>query len=244
VTALVECSTGGVGRRADLDLAVSLATAFPIVVPTGNYREPWIPQWVRAASEEELEAWMMSELEQGIEGTVVRAGWIKLSAGDEGITQLEKRILRAAARAGRRTGAAIGSHTIRGDVVLEQLDIVEDEGFDPHRFISIHAQLEKDFALNLAVARRGAWIEYDHVGREDDDAVAALIRKALDAGLETQMLLSHDLGWYDPAKPNGGTPVPYTHLSDTMIPLLRSEGVSAATIKQLTHANPFKAFAR
>src|SRR5690554_6046330 len=42
VTALVECSTGGVGRRADLDLAVSQATGFPIVVPTGNYREPWI----------------------------------------------------------------------------------------------------------------------------------------------------------------------------------------------------------
>jgi phosphotriesterase-related protein len=40
VTALVECSTTGVGRRADLDLAVSQATGFPIVVPTGSYREP------------------------------------------------------------------------------------------------------------------------------------------------------------------------------------------------------------
>src|SRR5687768_1388274 len=39
VTALVECSTGGVGRRADFDLAVSKATNFPIVVPTGIYRE-------------------------------------------------------------------------------------------------------------------------------------------------------------------------------------------------------------
>ena len=47
ITALVECTTGGVGRRADLDLAVSRATDFPIVVPTGNYREPWIPAWVR-----------------------------------------------------------------------------------------------------------------------------------------------------------------------------------------------------
>ena len=56
VTALVECSTGGVGRRADLDLAVSKATGFPIVVPTGNYREPWIPAWVREASEAALEA--------------------------------------------------------------------------------------------------------------------------------------------------------------------------------------------
>src|SRR4030095_12579053 len=43
VTALVECSPVGVGRRADLDRAVSEATDFPIVVPTGIYREPWIP---------------------------------------------------------------------------------------------------------------------------------------------------------------------------------------------------------
>src|SRR6266540_3272859 len=33
-TALVECSPVGVGRRADMDKAVSDATGFPIVVPT------------------------------------------------------------------------------------------------------------------------------------------------------------------------------------------------------------------
>jgi len=38
VTAIVECSTRGVGRRADIDKAVSEATAFPIVIPTGFYR--------------------------------------------------------------------------------------------------------------------------------------------------------------------------------------------------------------
>ena len=42
-TALVECSTVGVGRRADIDRAVSEATNFAIVVPTGIYREPWVP---------------------------------------------------------------------------------------------------------------------------------------------------------------------------------------------------------
>ena len=42
-SALVECSTVGVGRRADLDRAVSEATDFPILVPTGIYREPWVP---------------------------------------------------------------------------------------------------------------------------------------------------------------------------------------------------------
>jgi len=52
------------------------------------------------------------------------------------------------------------------------------------------------------------------------------------------------MGWYDPAKPRGGTPKPYTHLSEVFLPKLRAAGVNDATIVQLTHNNPFEAFAR
>lgn len=244
VTAIVECTTGGVGRRADIDIAVSKATGMPIVVPTGNYREPWIPAWVAEASEAELERWMLRELTEGMDETGVPAAWIKLSAGDEGITPLEAKILRAAVRAAIPTNAVIGSHTIKGRVVMDQLDIIEAEGGSAARFISIHSQAEPDFALNQAVAARGAWIEYDHIGRDPDDAVLALVLRALEAGLERQMLLSHDLGWYDPALPGGGSPRPYTHLMDWLLPALRAEGIEEATITQLTADNPFEAFSR
>jgi len=244
ITALVECSTGGVGRRADLDLAVSRATAFPIVVPTGNYREPWIPAWVREASETQLADWMLSELADQIEETGFPAGWIKLSAGDEGITELEARILRAAVAAAKETGAVIGSHTIRGRVVMDQLDIIERAGGRTDRFISIHTQAEPDFALHKAVAARGAWIEYDHIGSVPDEEIVAMILRALEAGLEHQLLLSHDRGWYDPALPGGGTPKPYTVLSESILPKLRAQGVGEETIVRLTHTNPFEAFAR
>ena len=244
ITAIVECSTHGVGRRADCDLAVSRATGMPIVVPTGNYREPWVSDWVRSASEADLEALMYREMTEGMDGTPVLAAWIKVSAGDDGITVLEERILRAAARAAKRTGAVIGSHTIRGRVVMDQLDIIEAEGYRAERFISIHTQNEPDFGLNLAVAERGAWIEYDHVGRAPDDEVASLILKALEAGKATQLLLSHDRGWYDPAQPGGGVPKPFTHLSDVMLPLLRQRGVTDDTIRQLMVTNPFEAYAR
>src|SRR6185503_9347367 len=66
VTALVECSTVGVGRRPDVLKAVSAATGFPLVVPTGVYREPWIPGWIQAATEAELRDWMMGELSNEI----------------------------------------------------------------------------------------------------------------------------------------------------------------------------------
>jgi phosphotriesterase-related protein len=244
ITALVECSTGGVGRRADLDLAVSQATNFPIVVPTGNYREPWIPAWVGAASEGELEAWMLKELTEGIDDTGVKAGWIKLSAGDDGITPLEARILRAAARAAKATDAVIGSHTIKGRVVMDQLDIIEAEGYSASRFISIHTQAEPDFAMHKAVAARGAWIEYDNIGYVPDEETVPRILRALEAGLGGQLLLSHDMGWFDPALPGGGVPRPYTHLVDSVLPKLRAAGVDETMIVRLTETNPFEAFAR
>lgn len=244
VTALVECSPCGVGRRADMDLAVSLAADLPIVVPTGIYREPWIPAGVYGASEEAITAWMLGELNECIEETGVRAGWIKLSAGDDGITPLEAHILRAATRAAIATGAIIGSHTIKGRVVMDQLDLIEKTGGDTARFISIHTNLEPDFALHKAVAARGAWIEYDNIGWVPVEESVALIARAIEAGLAGQLLLSHDAGWFDPAKPGGGTPKPYDVLSREVLPRLRSLGIDEATLTRITHDNPFRAYAR
>jgi len=133
---------------------VSRATGFPIVVPTGNYREPWIPEWARTASEADLEAWMLRELTERFDEADYQAGWIKLSGGDDGITPLETRILRAATRASCATGAVIGSHTVKGR----------------------------------------------HVGRAEDDGIIALIENVLAAGRKDQLLISHDLGWFDPAQ--------------------------------------------
>ncbi|MFN2285214.1 MAG: esterase, partial [Anaerolineae bacterium] len=77
VTALVECSPVGVGRRVDLVRAVSEATDFPVVVPTGIYREPWVPAWAHTASKDKVRDWMLSELQDEIEDTGVQAAWIK-----------------------------------------------------------------------------------------------------------------------------------------------------------------------
>jgi phosphotriesterase-related protein len=244
VTALVDCTPVGVGRRADILWAVSEAVGMPIVVPTGIYREPWVPRWAHAASEEELEHWMLGELSGEIAGSGVRAAWVKLSAGDDGITDVEAKILSAAARAARQVDATIGSHTIRGRVVRDQLDVVESCGHSAARFIWIHASAEEDFTINVAVARRGAWIEYDWIGGQPDELIIDRVLRMLDAGLGDRLLLSQDRGWYDPALPGGGVPKPYTYLMEEFLPKLRAAGVDAQTIHALTVDNPFRAYAR
>jgi phosphotriesterase-related protein len=245
ISALVECTPVGVGRRIDILKAVSQVADFPLVAPTGVYREPWVPNWVRAASEEYLSAWMRRELDEGIEGTGVRAGFIKLSAGDDGLTAVETKILRAAARAGLATGAAIGSHTIRGWVVRDQLAVLAELGYPPEKFIWIHANAEPDFALNLEMARRGAWIEYDGIGWDTPNRYFIdRIHQLIAAGLADRILLSQDRGWFDPAQPAGGSPKPYTYIVESFLPELAESGLDQDLIWQLTHTQPFQAFAR
>jgi phosphotriesterase-related protein len=246
VTAIVEASTVGVGRRADILKAVSVATQFPLVLPTGIYREPWVPAWAHRASEDELHGWMLRELTEEIESTGVPAGWIKLSAGDDGLTASETKILRAAGRAAGATNSAIGSHTVKARVVREQLDILETVGHTPDRFIWIHTQAEPDVDFHMEIARRGAWIEYDAIGSDefDDAFFVRAVQRVLDAGLSGRLLLSQDRGYYDPAQPRGGTPRPYTYLSERFLPALLAAGVDDAAIRTLTQTNPFEAFAR
>lgn len=245
ITAIVEPSGIGVGRRADILLAVSRATGLPLVAPTGVYREPWLPPWVRNASEDALRVWMIAELTDGIDGTGVRAGWIKVGATDEGMTEAEARVLRAASRVSVATGATIGSHTLRGVVARDQLEIIERTGGSPDRFVWIHAQREPDIGIHHELGGRGVWIEYDGIGEPDSDGLYLdLVQRALDAGLRDRILLSQDRGWYDPAQPGGGTPKPFTYLNETFLPKLSAAGVDDATINHLTRVNPFTAFAR
>lgn len=184
---VVEPTTLGVGRRVDVLKAVSEATGTPLAAPTSVYREPWIPAWVYAADAGRLRDHMVGELLEGIEDTGVRAGWIKVSAGYDGLTVTETKVLRAAAKAAL-TGAAVGSHTVRGRVALDQLDVLEEGGLPPDRFVWIHAQRVPNVALHRELADRRACLEYDGIGRRriaqgPDDRFVYLVRKALDAAL-------------------------------------------------------------
>ena len=248
VTALVECSTIGVGRNLEVLQELAEASPIHIIAPTGVYREAFIPSALREMSEGDLARLWIRELKEGIDGTSVRAGFIKLAMSDEGPTELEKRNLRAAAQASAATGAVIASHTIGGRVAREEMNVLIEAGHDLQRFIWIHAQTEPDIAIVKEAAGRGAFVEFDSVGaphqsqRELVGTVAALIQ----AGHLDHILLSHDAGWYNPADPDG---LPddgfrgYTALTNEFLPALSVQGISDEQIRRITVDNPARAFA-
>src|SRR5262245_11124651 len=158
-TALVECSTLGVGRNLPILLALANVTSMHIIAPTGVYRDAYIPESLREVNEEYLTDLWIKELTEGIEGTSIQAGFIKLAMSEDGPTPLEIRNLRAAAKASQKTGAVIGSHTIGGKVAKNEMDVLEEAGLDLKRFIWIHAQTEPDISILKEAAQRGAYIE-------------------------------------------------------------------------------------
>ena len=247
VAVLVDATPPGMGRRADILMAVSRAAHLPVVVPTGMYLDAWIPDWARAAREEELRDWMVGELIGRVEEADVAAGWIKHAASDGGLTEHERKGLRAAARAGSEADATIGCHVARGVVAREALDIVERSGQRAERFVWIHADQESDWGFHEELARRRAWVEFDSIGHgRGDQWHVDMVQHMLDAGLGDRVLLSMDSGWFDPARREcrEGCVRGYTYLTETFLPRLREAGVEEATVAKLTRDNPFHAFAR
>lgn len=149
---ICEATPVGVGRRADIVARVARECGMPVALATGFYREPWISEETQATGGDELAAWMVGELNDHIESTDVRAGFIKLGTSDDGMTETEEKLLRAACRASRKTGALICSHTTNSLVANRALDIFAEEGVEPSRFAWFHASSEQDYQMLRRVA--------------------------------------------------------------------------------------------
>jgi phosphotriesterase-related protein len=248
VSALVECSTVGVGRNLSVLRRLAEATPIHIIAPTGVYRDAYIPENLRETSEHDLAELWTRELMEGIEGTSIRAGFIKLAMSDDGPTTLEIRNLKAAAKTSQNTGAVIASHTVGGKVARKEMDILEEAGLDLHRFIWVHAQTEPDISILEDAAHRGAYVELDSVGApyQSQTELLETTIALIEAGFADHLLLSHDAGWYNPARTDG---LPdegyrgYTALTIDFLPELLKRGISKEQIRLITVNNPAKAFA-
>jgi phosphotriesterase-related protein len=244
VTALIECTPTGAQDPAIIQ-GLARATQVAIVMPVGLYQHSF-PSDKLALSDAELTNWMVGEIREGIGGTGVRAGFIKMAVSDEGITDVEARNLSAAARAAAETGVIIARHNagpLGGQHALEQLDILASQGLPGEQFNWVHAQ-HAGVEFHRQAAQRGAYIGFDGLEPQQEEHYVRLVLDALELGLEAHILLSHDAGWYRAAEPDGGASQVrgFTYLVEGFLPRLRQEGVSEALITLMTETNPKRAF--
>lgn len=252
VTALMECTPAYLGRDPWLLKTISEKTGLHLLTNTGYYgahANRFLPASFEKLSAEELSLIWVDEFENGIEGSGVRPGFIKIAVDAENTLSREHhKIITAAALAFQKTGLVIASHTGPDAPAFEQISVLQSHNIDPSNFIWVHAQ-GGSLEGNLKAARLGTWISLDNVnlnreeGSEYDVAwYAKRIKDLKDAGYLQKVLISHDAGWYKPEEPDGGSFRGFTDIFTGLIPALKKNGFSEKEINLLLVVNPRKAF--
>ncbi|HYY05684.1 MAG TPA: phosphotriesterase-related protein [Candidatus Limnocylindria bacterium] len=245
------------GRDVELMAEVAERSGVRIVCATGLYKEDLgAPAYFKFRTQfgdalAEMTDLFVRELSEGIGGTRIRAGVIKVATSAHRITPYEELVLRAAGRAHRATGAPITTHTDEGTMGAEQLDILTAEGVPPHAIVVGHSCGSSNLDYHLALLDRGAYLGFDRFGLEllhPDRARTAALIGLLGVGFERQIVLSHDTVWCW----RGRAPVvpasaladwQPTHLFRKILPRLREAGVPQAKIDTLLIENPRRYFA-
>lgn len=244
--AFVECTPEYIGRDPVLLKSISEATGLNIITNTGYYgaaNDKFIPKHAYDKSAEELASGWVYEWNNGIGNTGIRPGFIKIGVDSKSLSDIDRKLVVAAAKTHLKTGLVIASHTGPAIPAFEQLEILQSEGVNPEAFIWVHAQGEKDLSNHNKAAKMGAWIGLDGIGESNCEDYVRMIKNLKENDLLNKVLLSHDAGWYDPAKENGGEFRGFTTLFEKLIPLLKAESFTEKEIDQLMVTNPAEAFA-
>jgi predicted metal-dependent phosphotriesterase family hydrolase len=216
-----------------------------LVMGCGRYREPWFEPELGRLPTAALAELLVAEIEQGVADTGVRPGIIgELGADRDFISPAEERVLRAGARAHLRTGLPITLHARFGRVGLAQLDVLDDEGVSPPRVIVGHSDTDPDPDYHEALARRGAWVEFDTVRGRFPLVVERRVRYILEArrrGYLDRLLVSHDVCAQSHLRAYGGTG--YDYLPAEFGERLREAGLADEELRLLFIENPRRALA-
>ena len=249
VRTIVDPTPMDLGRDVPFCMRVVEETGIQLVVCTGIYgaHYSYLPQHLVIRDVDYLTGLFVHDIEEGIQGTGVRAAFLKCAVDEPGITDDVEKILRAVAKASARTGRPIMAHTHpatrRG---LEVMDLFAEEGVDPGLVVLAHTGDTDDLDYIEAVLARGAYIGMDRYGtviilpdERRNETVVELCRR----GYADRMMLSQDSGaWQDwfpiDLKEQMAPDWHFTHLFDTVLDQLREGGVTGEQIETMMVSNP------
>ncbi len=254
VRTVVDVSTFDLGRDVRMIEEVSRMSGVHIIVATGNHLA--VPRPFGDVSPDVIAPLYVREIEEGIEGTGIKAGIIKVASDRGGITPPQEVVLRAAARAHNQTGTPISTHTWSPDRVGEQqVRILEEEGVDLDRVYIGHSNDDTDMDYLLGLLNQGVWLGLDRYpggrvpGTPDWEKRTEITYKLIEAGFCHRIMLSHD---YSVPKARHGAamqegrrlanPDGYNFIPRRVLPRLKELGTSDQDIHQITVENPRRFF--
>jgi phosphotriesterase-related protein len=227
------------GRDVRFMKRVADQTGVRIVACTGIYSYDYLPHYFENRDVDVMAEHFVSDLQQGIQGTDIRAAFIKCAADAPGVTEHVEKIHRAVARASNQTGAPIMAHSMPAvGTGPRQVEIFEEEGVDLARVQIAHCGDTEDIDYIEGLLAKGVYAGLDRYGLEmflPIDKRNATTAELLRRGHGERLTISQDycatIDWYpEEARPmfEGQGAIrnwSMTLVFDEVVPALREQGV-------------------
>jgi phosphotriesterase-related protein len=251
ITTVVEPSAMFLNRDARFSKRVADESGLQVILATGVYTYDHLPQVLMNRNEDQIAEIFVHDIENGIQGTDIKAAFVKCAADEPGVTPNTEKIHRAAARASMQTDRPIMAHSHpKSGTGLEQMRVFEDEGVDPAKVQIAHTGDTDDLDYIERLLDTGCWIGMDRYGldmylptEQRQKTVLALLEK----GHANRMFLSQDwcatLDYFTPEieealKPTAAPNWSMTFLFEQVIPELKERGMTEEQLDQMMVENP------
>jgi phosphotriesterase-related protein len=227
------------GRDVRFMKRVAEQTGVRIVACTGIYSYDYLPHYFENRDVDVMAEHFVSDLREGIQGTDIRAGFIKCAADAPGVTEHVEKIHRAVARASNQTGAPIMAHSMPAvGTGPRQVEIFEEEGVDLARVQIAHCGDTDDVGYIEALIGKGVYAGLDRYGLEmylpidkRNATAAELLRKGHGERLTISQDFCATIDWFPPEAAQvfeGQGAIrnwSMTLVFDEVVPALREQGV-------------------
>lgn len=252
ISTIVDVTVIGQGR--DIDRVWRIAQQVPdlnIVVATGIYTFDEAPLFFRGRPRNTMSDFFVRDIREGIAGTTIKAGMLKCAVDEKGLTKGTEQVLRAVARAHRKTGVPITIHThAAGQHGPEIVKVLTAEGADLSRVVLGHSGDSKDPGYLREMAQTGLVLGMDRFGIDHFatfEERCSLVVELCRHGLADSMVLSHDcsvyLDWFAPGRLDDLRDWHYLHVSQDVLPYLRDHGVTQDQIEAMLVRTPARVLA-
>jgi phosphotriesterase-related protein len=256
VRTVVEPTGMLLGRDVPASQRLAAETGLQIVPCTGIYTYDYLPQFLLNRDADFIAGLFVHDLEHGIQGTDVKAAFIKCAADEAGVNERIEKIHRAAARASIQTGAPIMAHSRPASGTgPRQVEVFIEEGVSPEKIQIAHTGDTDDLEYIERLLATGVYIGLDRYGLDvflPTDRRNATVIELLRRGHADRMFLSqdfdipiaHGLDWYPPEvieqlqQAGAGMDWSMTFLFEQVIPALEEAGMTGDQLDVMLIENP------
>ena len=232
----VECTPAFLGRDVELLSRLAEMSGLQILTNTGYYGAvdgKYLPEHAFREDARQLAARWIREAGEGIEGSEILPGFIKIGVNKGPLNEMDRKLVEAAALTHKKTGLSISSHTGDGAAAMDQISILKSFGVHSGAFRWVHAQNETNMDMHIEAAKSGAWIEFDGINEKSADVHIRYLINMKKHKMLGQCLISQDSGWYHVGEENGRAYRKYTYLFEQFLDALTTQGFSRRESKML-----------